>query len=101
MFFLFVFGAAMIGGVGLQPVGPQFQGVYWLPFFSAGLLSALLIMLLQPRNLTFGRQSISDKFEQGALAKQIQGVTTRVLRLLFGVVATVWAIGMLVRFVLS
>ena len=42
IFFSLVFLAAWAGGVWITPVGPRFLGVYWLSFFIAGLIFALL-----------------------------------------------------------
>lgn len=42
-FFLIVFLAAWAGGIWITPVGPAFLGIYWISFFTAGLIFALLI----------------------------------------------------------
>lgn len=42
VFFTLVFLAAWAGGVWIAPVGPRLLGVYWLSFFTVGLIFALL-----------------------------------------------------------
>jgi amino acid permease len=43
VFFLVVFLGAWAGGIWITPVGPSILGVYWLSFFAAGLLFALVL----------------------------------------------------------
>jgi amino acid permease len=43
VFFLVVFLGAWAGGIWITPVGPALLGVYWLSFFAAGLLFALVL----------------------------------------------------------
>jgi MFS family permease len=43
IFFFIVFFAAWAGGVWVAPVGPTILGVYWLSFFIAGLIFALVM----------------------------------------------------------
>jgi MFS family permease len=43
IFFSVIFFAAWAGGVWIAPVGPTLLGVYWLSFFIAGLIFALVM----------------------------------------------------------
>jgi len=43
VFFSIIFFAAWAGGVWIAPVGPTLLGVYWLSFFIAGLIFALVM----------------------------------------------------------
>jgi MFS family permease len=43
IFFSIIFFAAWAGGVWIAPVGPALLGVYWLSFFIAGLIFALVM----------------------------------------------------------
>lgn len=43
VFFFIIFFAAWAGGVWIAPVGPTLLGVYWLSFFIAGLIFALVM----------------------------------------------------------
>ena len=43
VFFLVVFLGAWAGGIWITPVGPSILGVYWVSFFAAGLLFALVL----------------------------------------------------------
>ena len=43
MFFLIVFFAAWAGGIWITPIGPTILGVYWVSFFTAGLIFALVL----------------------------------------------------------
>jgi small-conductance mechanosensitive channel len=43
VFFLVVFLGAWAGGIWITPVGPSLLGVYWLSFFAAGLIFALIL----------------------------------------------------------
>ncbi len=51
MVFLFVliFLVAWAGGIWLKPLGPQYFGIYLLPFFVVAILVSLLVMALAPR----------------------------------------------------
>lgn len=43
VFFVVVFLGAWAGGIWITPVGPSILGVYWVSFFAAGLLFALVL----------------------------------------------------------
>lgn len=43
VFFSIIFFAAWAGGVWVAPVGPTLLGIYWLSFFIAGLIFALVM----------------------------------------------------------
>ncbi|MFP4528209.1 MAG: hypothetical protein ACLFQX_06640 [Candidatus Kapaibacterium sp.] len=47
-FFFIIFLAAWAGGLWLRPVGPEWFGVFWIPFIAVGLLFALLLLALLP-----------------------------------------------------
>jgi MFS family permease len=42
-FFFVVFLGAWAGGIWIAPIGPSILGVYWLSFFSVGLVFALVL----------------------------------------------------------
>ncbi len=44
VFFLLIFLGAWAGGIWITPVGPTFIGIYWISFFTAGLIFALLLV---------------------------------------------------------
>ena len=46
VFFLLIFLAAWAGGIWITPVGPVMLGVYWVSFFVAGLVFALVMEAL-------------------------------------------------------
>lgn len=48
IFFMFLFLAALAGGFWLEPVGPVFYGVYWVPVFFFVLIIALIIAAATP-----------------------------------------------------
>lgn len=98
-FFLIVFTATWAGGVWLQPVGPAFAGVYWLPFLSAGLIMAVFAGVLQLRRPPQGRQETLDKLEQVARAKEMQEATYITLRALFWVVFILFLAGIIIRYI--
>ena len=43
VFFLLIFLAAWAGGIWITPVGDTFLGIYWISFFVAGLIFALVL----------------------------------------------------------
>ncbi|MBD3165887.1 hypothetical protein GF324_04775 [bacterium] len=43
LFFVILFIAVWLGGIWVQPFGPTFAGVAWLPFLIIGILIALLV----------------------------------------------------------
>ena len=43
MFFLIVFLAAWAGGIWITPVGSTFLGIYWISFFTVGLIFTLFL----------------------------------------------------------
>jgi hypothetical protein len=45
-FFVIVWLTAWAGGTWITPIGPDLWGVYWLPFFVAGTVVALLLAAL-------------------------------------------------------
>jgi peptidoglycan/LPS O-acetylase OafA/YrhL len=47
VFFLVIFLAAWAGGIWITPVGPTFLGIYWISFFSAGLIFTLLLVTVR------------------------------------------------------
>jgi hypothetical protein len=63
VFFLLIFLAAWAGGIWITPVGPTFLGIYWISFFAAGLIFALLLVAVtafsSPRS-----QDSKDKIRQ-------------------------------------
>jgi zinc transporter ZupT len=46
IFFLVVFFGSWVGGIWVTPVGPSVFGAYWLTFFAAGLIFALVLEVL-------------------------------------------------------
>lgn len=48
VFFLILFFVIWAGGVWLQPFGPAVYGVFWAPFFVAGLVAVLVLAAGRP-----------------------------------------------------
>lgn len=43
IFFLLIFLAAWTGGIWITPIGPTFMGIYWISFFTVGLIFTLFL----------------------------------------------------------
>lgn len=98
-FFLIVLTATWAGGVWLQPIGPLYADVYWMPFLAAGLIMAVFASILQLRRPPRGRQETLDKLDQQARAKKMQEATYITLRALFWVVFILFLAGIVLRYV--
>ena len=48
LFFAVVFLGSWAGGIWFSPLGPEWGGVYWLPFLIVGLIFALLLAEVVP-----------------------------------------------------
>lgn len=70
-FFLIVFLAAWAGSLWLNPAGPVFLGIYWLPIIMVALLFALLLSaMVPPRPPTQKVETISQvRQEEKALRR--------------------------------
>ena len=47
-FFLVLFLAALAANIWIEPIGPSYQGIYWLPPIAAVLLIAFLLAATSP-----------------------------------------------------
>ena len=59
MFAIILFLAAWAGGLWISPFGPVIYNIYWMPFFIAAIICALLITALTPESrkyIVFGTE---------------------------------------------
>jgi MFS family permease len=63
VFFSIIFFAAWAGGVWIAPVGPTLLGVYWLSFFIAGLIFALVMEAISALSSPVQSRDIQKKEE--------------------------------------
>lgn len=73
------------GGIWLQPFGPEWWEVHWLPFGIVAIVFLLVIGLFSPRRPPYGRLETLEKLEEMATKKQMQGITYIALGTLFWV----------------
>ncbi len=67
--FLFLLAIVWAGGIWLQPVGPYFWGVGWIPFLLIGLFAALVILALVPPHRPRNRREALQQAETRAEAQ--------------------------------
>ncbi len=86
IFFLIVFFAAWAGGIWITPVGPTFLGVYWISFFVAGLIFALVLEVLASFSSRFPRALEKEIRQEEESVELIIGISFLILCLAFGIV---------------
>lgn len=71
-FFLVIFLAAWAGGVWGNAFTLPFGGRSWFPFFTSGLLAAILLSLLAPKPPNVDRESVLSRKETLDLLDEIE-----------------------------
>jgi len=91
-YFLILFLATWAGGIWIVPVGPSFNGLFWMPFVAAGLLFALLLTAVLSKTT---RQGQIDAHAGPAPKPGVMAATDAFFRLLVIGLAIVIAAGYL------
>jgi hypothetical protein len=70
-FFLIIFLAVFAAGIWEKPNGEPFTDTNWLPFLLAGVLMALLLLILAPSHPNIDRESQLDRNETMEMLDEI------------------------------
>lgn len=95
IFFVVVFLGAWLGALWLQPIGPAFYGVHWLPLLFIGIIFALLLAATSPppprRPLRerVAEQELAASDPAGEMAMTVVAVSWFLWVLLIGLVLAV------------
>jgi hypothetical protein len=94
IFFLIVLLGTWIGGIWMTPLGPTVRGVFWMPFFFAGLIFGLLLLAIIPQGpprVVFKRKVQIDE----------EDTAEEVLSVFFWVLIFAMIVGIIARYVLN
>lgn len=94
IFFLIVFLGTWVGGVWMVPIGPTIWNVYWMPFFFAGLIFALLLAAALPMGSFRFRSYNKKQLEKEKVAKAV-------LRSFFWVLIISLIVGIFIHYILG
>jgi len=92
--FLIIFLGSWAGGIWVKPFGPSFQGVYWLSFFLAGLIIALILAVSAQRRIPRNRRESLEMLLRIEKQKKLNQLTYITLKLFF------WALLLLLTIVI-
>lgn len=99
-FFLIILMATWAGGIWLQPFGPAFGEIRWMPFLAIGLLFAIFVTLFGSRKPPHGRHETLDKLEEIAQERKLEKVTYVTLSAFFWVVLFTLLVAIFIRYVM-
>jgi Ca2+/Na+ antiporter len=99
-FFLIILMATWAGGIWLQPFGPAFGEIRWMPFLAIGLTFAVFITLFGSRRPPHGRHETLDKLEEIAQGRKLEKVTYVTLSTFFWVVLFTLLVVVFIRYVM-
>jgi hypothetical protein len=98
--FMVFLAVTWAGGVWLQPFGPAWWGVRWVPFLAVGGIFGLVVLLLQRGRPPHGRRETIEKLEEIAREKQLQEATFFTLGLVFWLLLFFLALAVAFRYLL-
>jgi hypothetical protein len=99
-FFLIILMATWAGGVWLQPFGPAFGEIRWMPFLAIGLPFAIFATLFGSRKPPHGRHETLDKLEEIAQERKLEKVTYVTLSAFFWVALLTLLVAIFIRYVI-
>jgi hypothetical protein len=99
-FFLIILMATWAGGIWLQPFGPAFGEIRWMPLLAIGLLFAIFITLFGTRKPPHGRHETLDKLEEIAQERKLEKVAYVTLSAFFWVVLLTLLVAIFIRYVM-
>ena len=97
-FFLIILMGAWAGGIWLQPFGPAFREVRWIPFLAIGLIFAIFVTQFGSRKPPHGRHESLDKLEEIAQERKLEKITYVTLSAFFWVVLLTLLVAIFIRY---
>ncbi|MFO7559327.1 MAG: hypothetical protein R6X10_10895 [Desulfobacterales bacterium] len=86
-------------GTWLQPFGPKWFDIYWMPFLAAAIGFSSIVALFLPRRPPHGRHETLQKLEEMAKEKEMEKATYITLSMLFWMIIACLVAAVVLRYI--